>query len=73
MKKMVILFAAFSTLLFSSLSPVSAAPTAAQTCIVSGDKIKGDKFQTVYEGKTYKFCCGGCMRKFKKNPAKYIA
>ncbi|MBI2184078.1 MAG: YHS domain-containing protein [Thaumarchaeota archaeon] len=28
--------------------------------------------ELVHEGKTYYFCCDGCMNIFKKNPSKYI-
>lgn len=28
--------------------------------------------KSVYKGKTYYFCCGGCKPLFDKNPEKYI-
>ncbi len=48
-------------------------------CPVSGEKIlapgeKGDMGETVkyeYNGKIYNFCCGMCVRDFKKHPEKY--
>lgn len=43
-------------------------------CIVTGEKIKltKDILKTTYKGKTYYFCCSDCVKKFKKNPKKYI-
>ncbi len=48
-------------------------------CPVSGEKLlapgeKGDMGETVkyaYNGKIYNFCCGMCVRDFKKHPEKY--
>lgn len=28
--------------------------------------------KSVYKGKTYYFCCGGCKPEFDKNPTKYV-
>ena len=44
-------------------------------CPVMGSKIpdvKKASGKSVYKGKTYYFCCGGCKPMFDKNPAKYI-
>lgn len=41
-------------------------------CPVSGDKISGKHFAE-HQGKRYGFCCNQCMKKFNKNPEKYIA
>jgi Cu+-exporting ATPase len=30
------------------------------------------KFKFDYQGKTYAFCCGGCLEKFRANPEKYL-
>ena len=38
-------------------------------CVVSGGH---GTISTVYEGKTYYFCCTGCRDAFKDNPEKYI-
>lgn len=73
MKKMFALLAAVSFLTLSSLPPVFAAPAAGQTCPVTGDVIKSDKFSAEYKGKTYYFCCKGCVKKFNKNPARFIS
>ncbi len=65
-------------LLISSLAPVFPAAAHAQAlkpteiCPVTGDKID-PKVSTTYKGKEYHFCCRDCVRKFKRNPEKYIA
>lgn len=41
-------------------------------CPVSGDKISG-RHSVVHNGKEYNLCCKACVKKFKKNPEKYIA
>ncbi|MBI2167262.1 MAG: YHS domain-containing protein [Candidatus Omnitrophica bacterium] len=41
-------------------------------CPLSGDPVNPG-FSYVHEGKQYHFCCAQCIKKFKKNPAKYIA
>jgi YHS domain-containing protein len=40
-------------------------------CPVSGEDIDGNIFST-YEGKTYALCCKSCLKKFEKDPEKYI-
>jgi YHS domain-containing protein len=55
-----------------------AAAIAAQTdwAICPVEKTKILKSQavgtTVYQGKTYYFCCAGCKPAFLKNPGKYV-
>jgi hypothetical protein len=34
--------------------------------------VKPDSPQTVYHGKTYYFCCEGCVEQFKKKPESFI-
>ena len=41
-------------------------------CPVSGDDVD-PKVTTVYNGKTYAFCCADCIKAFNKDPAKYAA
>jgi len=43
-------------------------------CVVSGDKLgeMGKPYVYEYEGREIKFCCKGCLKDFKKDPAKYI-
>ena len=67
-----ILFAALLFLGF--LAPwVQAAPVLENAnCPISGDPVN-PQVTTVYQGKTYGFCCAGCVKKFKKNPEEYIA
>lgn len=42
-------------------------------CAVMGDEFKPNakSLKSVYKGKTYYFCCGGCKPAFDKNPEKY--
>jgi YHS domain-containing protein len=49
-------------------------PYTLKTCVVSGDKLgeMGAPFVYAYEGREIKFCCKGCVKDFKKEPAKYI-
>jgi YHS domain-containing protein len=49
-------------------------PYPLKTCVISGDKLgeMGDPFVYEYEGREIKFCCKGCLKDFKKDPAKYI-
>jgi len=44
-------------------------------CPVTGSKFKPTKQSPSYEykGKTYQFCCPGCVEMFKKNPEKYLS
>ncbi len=41
-------------------------------CPVSGDKANPEVTYE-HEGKTYGFCCKGCVKKFQKNPGKFIS
>jgi len=45
------------------------------TCVVSGEKLgsMGEPFVITHEGTEVRFCCDGCLPKFKKDPAKYLA
>ncbi|MBI2299769.1 MAG: YHS domain-containing protein [Armatimonadetes bacterium] len=52
-------------------APAAGAPVN-KLCPVSGDPID-PKVTTELEGKTYAFCCAGCIDKFKAEPAKYLA
>jgi Cu+-exporting ATPase len=58
-----------------SPSPAPVAKTADLVCPVTGEKIASIKDaagSSVYKGKTYYFCCGGCKPMFDKTPAKYV-
>ncbi len=43
-------------------------------CLVMGDEfvVAENSPKVEHEGKTYYFCCPGCVSKFKENPAKYL-
>lgn len=45
---------------------------AAEYCPVSGEKIEGSGVVFKYLDTKVKFCCEGCEKSFKKNPAKYL-
>ena len=49
-------------------------PYPLKTCVVSGANLgeMGAPFVYEYEGREIKFCCKGCLKDFKKDPAKYI-
>lgn len=44
-------------------------------CVVTGQKLgsMGDPIVITHEGREVRFCCGGCVAKFKAEPAKYLA
>ena len=42
------------------------------TCLLMPDeKLDADAKSVVYQNRVYKFCCGKCVGKFRKDPAKY--
>lgn len=45
-----------------------------KTCIVSGEALgeMGEPVTITHEGRTIKFCCKGCIKKFKADPAQYL-
>ena len=46
------------------------------TCVVSGEKLgsdMGEPIDIVYGNRLVRFCCEGCIGKFKKDPAKHLA
>jgi len=49
-------------------------PYALDTCVVTGEKFggMGEPYVFVYQGREIKLCCKGCLKEFKKDPAKYI-
>jgi len=54
--------------------PKKLKPYPLKTCMISGDKLgeMGDPYVYEYQGREIKFCCEGCVKDFKKDPAKYI-
>ncbi len=86
MKILSALFAASFTL--SGLVAADAAPTTPAggdapsakaypltTCIVSGEALDsmGKPIVLVQDGQEVKLCCKGCIKKFNKDPAGYVA
>ncbi|WP_367870610.1 YHS domain-containing protein [Luteolibacter sp. Populi] len=45
-----------------------------KTCLVTGDGLDDmdERVTTVYMGQTFEFCCKPCLKKFNKNPGKYV-
>ena len=41
-------------------------------CLVSGEEIDPE-ITAVYNGKTYALCCKSCLKKFNKDPEKYVS
>lgn len=71
---------ALSTVLFAASAygedaKPAVTPYTLDTCIVSGEKLgdMGEPIVKVHEGREVKFCCKSCIKKFDKDPAKYIA
>jgi hypothetical protein len=56
----------------TAVANVSAYPL--DKCIISGEKLgEGGKAVTkVYDGREVKFCCGGCVKTFEKDQAKWM-
>ncbi|MFM2091565.1 MAG: hypothetical protein RLZZ127_2054 [Planctomycetota bacterium] len=56
-------------------TPAAAKPYPLTTCIVSGEPLgsMGGAATEIHEGQEVKFCCRGCVRSFKKDPARYLA
>jgi len=77
MKKIICLSVFVFTLLISSNSSTfsklnSFVSDSAEVCIVSGEVIEGGGVKYIYLNKEVKFCCEGCEKSFKKNPAKFL-
>jgi len=49
-------------------------PYPLKTCLVTGDGLDDmdERVTTVYQGQTFEFCCKPCLKKFNKNPAKFV-
>lgn len=48
-------------------------PYKLDTCPVSGEKLGDDAVALVHQGQEVKFCCKDCVKKFEKDPAKFMA
>ena len=51
-----------------------AKPYPLETCIVSENKLgsMGEPPRIVYKGQIIRFCCKPCIKKFRKDPEKYL-
>jgi hypothetical protein len=65
--------------LFSGLAGVTAAPTKTKPytkdiCIVTDNKLgsMGRVITKVHNGQEVKFCCKPCIKKFEKNPDRFL-
>ena len=71
-----IAMAGISSLFLCAAVPLFSAPEILDVgnkyCLLSGDKVSGKHFAE-YQGKRYGFCCNQCIKKFNKDPGKYIA
>jgi xanthine dehydrogenase accessory factor len=52
--------------------PVAATEAIDPVCGMTVE-IAGARYTKEYEGKTYYFCCAGCLRSFEKQPQKYLS
>ena len=45
-----------------------------KTCVVSGETLgeMGDPLAFEYDGTEVQFCCAGCIKEFRKDPATYL-
>lgn len=74
-----LLFGLSSAALAAADAPPAADPAAIkpyplETCIVTNEPLgsMGDPVVHVHEGQEVKFCCKGCVKKFTKDPAKFL-
>ena len=49
-------------------------PYPLKTCLVTGDDLDemDERVSTVHDGQVFEFCCKPCLKKFHKNPGKYV-
>ncbi|MBU1935768.1 hypothetical protein KKG05_00085 [bacterium] len=45
-----------------------------ETCVVTGEKLgsMGEPVDYIYNNQLVRFCCGGCIKTFEKNPDEYL-
>ena len=72
---LVIILAGSSLYAAEPASAVKPFPESIKTCLISGEKLgdMGKPYVFVYEGQEVKLCCKDCLKKFDKEPAKYLA
>jgi YHS domain-containing protein len=75
MKTTIAIIAASLLAGLAGAAPSKTKPYPKNTCIVSDNKLgsMGSPITKVHEGQEVKFCCKPCVKKFDKNPAKYLA
>ena len=62
-----------STVQSTAPGPAGGTKTAVNLkCLVTGEELAEDAVTLEYGGKLYGFCCGGCRKKFEKDPEKYL-
>ncbi len=53
--------------------PAAVKPYPLDHCLLmDGGKVDKDSATEVYQGQEFRFCCKGCVRRFKKDPDKYL-
>lgn len=52
--------------------PAEVKPYPIDHCLIMGDKVDKDSVTETYQGQEFRFCCKGCIRKFKKDPDKFV-
>jgi YHS domain-containing protein len=64
-----------SIILGAGVVSAASSPYPLKTCIVTDSKLgsMGTIVTKVYEGQEIKFCCRPCVKKFDKQPAKFVA
>jgi hypothetical protein len=74
MKNTLLIIASTLLLGCNSTNFADAKPYPLETCIVSDNDLysMGEPVVIVHEGQQIKFCCKPCIKKFKKDPAKYL-
>lgn len=67
------LLALLSLVAFSAAQ--AADPYPLKTCVVTGEELgsMGKPYVHQHEGREVQFCCKGCLKKFDKEPAKYLS
>ena len=75
MKSLIKIVAVGALTLFAGACASSAGkPYTLDTCIVSDNELgsMGDPISYNHNGQEVKFCCKPCIKKFKKDPEKYL-
>jgi hypothetical protein len=83
--KRLLALASAAFLAFLAFAPAAFAADSAKdyplnTCVVSGEDLgsMGDAYDYIHQAegqpdRLVRMCCEGCVKKFKKDPAKYLA